>query len=143
MLKSCNYCGRIHDSKIICNQKKAEEKDRWGNRKGSEAVKFRRTSEWTKLSKRVRERDKNMCLCCKAGMPKATRRFNTEGLSVHHIIPIEEDYSERMNEANLITVCGIHHEMCEAGTIPREKQRELADDSMREAGEDRNAPLIY
>ena len=33
MLKSCKYCGRIHDSKILCKQKKIEEDKRKAKRK--------------------------------------------------------------------------------------------------------------
>ena len=95
------------------------------------------------MSLMVRDRDKNMCLCCAAGMPKTSKQFNTEDLSVHHIVPIEEDYSQRLDGANLITVCGIHHEMCEAGVISRDVQRHLVEESMREAGEDADAPLVY
>ena len=84
-----------------------------------------------------------MCLCCKAGLKGTVDRYNTKDLSVHHIIPVEEDYSKRMDGNNLITVCSMHHEMCEAGIIDRETQHTLALESMHEAGEDADAPLIY
>ena len=48
-----------------------------------------------------------------------------------------------MDGDNLITVCCVHHEMCEAGIITRETQRELALKSMHDAGEDADAPLVY
>ena len=63
--------------------------------------------------------------------------------SVHHITPIQEDYEQRLDGANLITVCQTHHEMCEAGIIDRDTQRMLVKESMREAGEDADAPMIF
>lgn len=84
-----------------------------------------------------------MCLCCLAELPGTLKKYNTEDLAVHHIIPIEEDYAQRMDGANLITVCRRHHEMCEAGVISRETQQDLVIKSMREAGEDKDAPLVY
>lgn len=76
-------------------------------------------------------------------MPNTLKKFNTEDLSVHHIVPIEEDYSQRLDGSNLITVCGIHHEMCETGIISRDVQKHLVEESMRAAGEDADAPLVY
>jgi len=143
MLKSCQYCGKIHDSKIICKPKKEAEEKRWGARKKTGALSFRKTYAWTNISRRVRDRDKNMCLCCLAELPGTLKKYNTEDLAVHHIIPIEEDYAQRMDGANLITVCSRHHEMCEAGAISRETQQDLVNKSMREAGEDKDAPLVY
>lgn len=143
MLKSCRYCGRIHDSKFICTPKKHAEEKRQSTRKKTGAFSFRKTNAWTNKSLRVRNRDKFMCLCCKAGLPGTVRRYNTEDLSVHHIVPIEEDDSKRLDGANLITVCGVHHEMCEAGMISRDTQRELVAVSMREAGEDAEAELVF
>jgi hypothetical protein len=84
-----------------------------------------------------------MCLCCKAGLAGTIRRYNTEQLSVHHIVPIEEDATRRLDGSNLITVCALHHEMCEAGIISRDTQRELVITSMREAGEDAEAELVF
>ncbi len=143
MLNSCNYCGRIHDKKIMCAQKKQAMEKRWSTRKKTDASKFRKTNAWTNTSLRIRDRDKYMCLCCKEGLKGTLNRYNTKDLSVHHIIPIEEDYTKRMDGDNLITVCCVHHEMCEAGIITRETQRELALKSMHDAGEDADAPLVY
>lgn len=130
MLRSCKYCGRIHEEKNVCNQKKVAEEKRWANRKQTNALKFRRTNTWTDKSMHIRNRDKYMCLCCMAQFPGTVIRYNTRNLSVHHIIPIEEDYDKRLDDNNLITVCNVHHEMCESGEITREQQRELVVISM-------------
>lgn len=125
MLKSCQYCGRVHDDKQACQQKKQAEQRRSRNRKGSSALMFRRSKDWTDKSIAIRKRDRYLCLCCLAGLPGTASRYNTSNLSVHHITPIEEDYSGRLDNDNLITLCSVHHEMCEAGKISRQAQREL------------------
>ena len=142
MLKSCAYCGKIHDTKKACVEKKKADDERWQHRKNTKAKGFRKTSLWTNTSRSIRERDNYMCLCCKASMPGTIRMYNTQDLSVHHIVPVEEDYDKRLDRENLITVCGVHHEMCEAGSISRDAQRALVDESMKAAGEGGGAPLV-
>lgn len=48
------------------------------------------------------------------------------GLSVHHIVPIEEDYSLRLDNDNLITLCSLCHSIAETGGIERRYLRSLA-----------------
>ena len=142
MLRSCKYCGRIHDAKEICAQKKQAEKRRWEKRKQTKATQFRRSDAWTEKSIRIRQRDKYMCLCCKAMLKGTIQQYNTKDLSVHHITPIEEDYDLRLEDENLITVCGIHHEMCEAEEISRDVQRDLAVRSIQEDTNGEESALI-
>ena len=125
MLKSCKYCGRIHDGKYVCNKKEEAEQRRWANRKNTKAVVFRRSYTWTEKSIAIRKRDNYMCVCCLANMQGTINQHNTQGLSVHHITPINEDYNKRLDSDNLITVCEKHHELCEGGIISREEQRAL------------------
>ena len=124
MLRSCKYCGRIHDPRQECPQKKMSA-ERYMYRCGTKADRFRRTNAWTAKSLMVRDRDRFMCLCCAAQLDGTVRVVETEGLSVHHIVPLEEDFELRLDETNLITVCSVHHEMCEKQQIMREVQREL------------------
>ena len=130
MLKSCQYCGRIHDTKTLCAQKKREQERRWAERENTPAAGFRKKNAWTEKSREIRERDHYLCLCCKENAAGTVRRLNGKDLSVHHIVPIEEDYDMRLDDENLITVCGMHHEMCEAGEISREDQRRYVMKSM-------------
>lgn len=130
MLRSCKYCGRIHDTKDVCSQKKRAQELRWANRKQTDALKFRRSNAWTNKSIEIRRRDQYMCVCCKAMLLGTVKRINTSNLSVHHITPIEEDYSLRLCDDNLITVCDAHHELCEGGKITRDQQRSLAIDAI-------------
>ena len=134
MLKSCKYCGRIHDEKIVCEQKQKANNQRWQNRKQTRALQFRRSNAWTDKSVLIRKRDKYMCLCCKAQLIGTVVQYNTHDVSVHHITPIEEDYDMRLDEDNLITVCPVHHEMCERGDITRDEQRRLVLLSIQEEG---------
>lgn len=143
MLKSCQYCGRIHDAKNACAEKRQADAARWSRRENTKAAGFRKTAAWTELSKSIRARDNYMCQCCKARMPGTIRAYNTQDLSVHHIVPIEEDYDLRMERSNLLTVCGVHHEMCEAGIIDRETQRALALGAMEAASEQVFASLVW
>lgn len=75
-----------------------------------------------------------MCLCCQAGLEKTYKKFNIEELDVHHIIPIEEDFNLRLSDDNLITICKVHHEMCEAGIISREQQMSLLSKTSEDVG---------
>lgn len=142
MLRSCSYCGRIHDSKDMCNQKQRARQGRWTKKADSAATKVHKSHAWNEMSKRIRSRDNYMCLCCKAGLDKTWRTCNTHELSVHHIEPIAECYERRFDGSNLITVCPTHHEMCEAGRIDRRTQHELAIASMDAAGESIDAPIF-
>lgn len=115
MLKSCSYCGKIHDSKYICSKKPNKKKQI------SEADKFRWTSIWKKKTKEIKERDLYLCQICIRELYNTLVKYNTENLSVHHNVPLNEDYNKRLNNKNLLTVCDYHHEMCESGKIPREE----------------------
>jgi len=142
MLRSCSYCGRVHDPKCICPQK-AERMRAKNYRHGTAADKFRRSLAWTNMSRRVRDRDFYMCLCCADGIYRDDGRLSTietNNISVHHITPIEEDYSLRLDETNLISVCARHHEMCEKQLISRDKQRELVLHSIERR--DKNAHVV-
>ena len=114
MLKSCSYCGRVHDSGYIC-PKKAAMTQRYP--KDTRASNIRNSSRWQKTRDHVRQRDHNVCQLCLRNYPGTIRLYETEGLSVHHIIRLEDDESKAFDEDNLITLCRIHHEMAEEGKI--------------------------
>ena len=85
MLRSCKYCGRVHDEQYICPQKSSRIKVK-NYRHDTTADKFRRTMTWTNMSRRVRDRDHYMCLCCAAGICKDDGTLKTieiENISVH------------------------------------------------------------
>ena len=122
MLKSCNYCGRIHDAAYDCGRrpKRIREKS------DSEESAFRRKQIWTKLSKQIRERDNYLCQVCFRNLYMTSKTFNHTNVSVHHIIPIAEDETRATDPYNLITVCQLHHELAESGYIPRHELFDIA-----------------
>lgn len=111
MLRSCSTCGRIHDSGIKCR--------RYPPRM-SDADRFRNTKEWQDARNAARERDVNLCVVC-----RSLGEITTDGLSVHHIVPLEEEFALRVDMDNLITLCGMHHEEAERGDISRSELRRL------------------
>ena len=119
MLKSCSHCGKIHDSKYICSKRQNKKKQI------SEADKFRWTNIWKKKTKEIKERDLYLCQICIRELYNTLVKYNTENLSVHHNVPLSEDYNKRLDNDNLLTVCDYHHEMCESGEIPREEVQRI------------------
>ncbi len=113
MLKSCKYCGKIHDSKYDCGKKPRRKKIR------TEQNQFRSTNAWKNKSIQIRERDHYLCQVCARNLYHTQQQYNDKGLEVHHIIPVAEDYDRRLDDENLITLCEYHHEMAERGEIPR------------------------
>ena len=85
---------------------------------------FRGSPKWKAARRAARERDRNACRWC-----LARGDLVTDGLSVHHIIPLEEDFGLRAEPANLITLCSACHEAAEAGRIPRESLIALTQDA--------------
>uniref|UniRef100_UPI0013DE6288 HNH endonuclease n=1 Tax=Mediterraneibacter glycyrrhizinilyticus TaxID=342942 RepID=UPI0013DE6288 len=59
------------------------------------------------------------------------RQFETDNISVHHIVPIAEDWERRLDDENLITLCSKHHEMAERGEIKRKKLLSIAKEQER------------
>lgn len=112
MLKSCKYCMRIHDSKFDCGKKPIRKKQ--GNNKD----RFRWTSVWQKKRQEIKERDKYLCQVCIRKLYDTKTQFNYNDLEVHHAISLEEDFDKRLDNDNLITICGEHHEKAENGEIP-------------------------
>ena len=117
MLKTCSVCGKIHDFNKVCKRQKPKKK--------SEANKFRKTNKWTEKSRSIRQRDKYLCQVCITGKYDTNYRYTYKDLEVHHIVPLEEDYSKRLDSNNLITLCRYHHEMAESGKIQREELLEI------------------
>lgn len=117
MLKSCKYCGRIHDSKIVCKSKEEAQKRR---KRFSNKDRFRGTEVWKRKRKEIRERDRCICQVCVRNLYNPIRIYETDNLQVHHAIPLEDDFDKRLDNENLLTLCERHHEMAESGEIPIE-----------------------
>ena len=120
MRKSCKYCGRTHAIGHICKDKPRYDKPRT---KGID--KFRHTRDWLHKRAEIIERDGYRCRLCEE--ERRPRRYNPGTLSVHHIIPMSEDWSRRLDGDNLITLCSKHHEQAERGIYSKEILFELAE----------------
>lgn len=74
----------------------------------------------------IRARDKYLCQACIRQLPGTVTQYNYMDLSVHHIVPLQEDWDRRFDNKNLVTLCGLHHEMAERGGITREMLFKIA-----------------
>lgn len=122
MLISCSRCGRVHDKQFICEGKKRT----YSKKKFSLADKFRKTQAWVKKRGDIVNRDRALCLVCMSGKyPSYTNRPLNQKIQVHHITPINEDYTRRLDDDNLICLCTYHHYMAEHNQIKRKELYEL------------------
>lgn len=112
MLKSCSYCGRIHDSKYDCGKRPKKFKKKY------EKDAFRSSYAWQRKTEEIKARDNHLCQVCIRNLYGTIARLNSIGLSVHHAISLKENYELRLDNNNLITLCTKHHEMAESGEIP-------------------------
>lgn len=118
MLKACGKCGRIHDSKFNCTPPQKYKCDK-------RIEQFRNSQAWKNKTKEIKNRDKHMCIACLNGLEGTIVKYNSQGLSVHHIIPIAIDFDKRFDNDNLITLCRYHHERAEKGLIKPDTLRKL------------------
>ena len=122
MLKSCKYCGKIHDEKVICEQKQQvleKQKDRKYHH--TETYKaYHNSTYWNKLSKHIRERDLYMCQIC-----------GKQAEEVHHIEKIEEEPNKAYDETNLISLCHLCHTRAEKGFIEKSELLNLVEQSIK------------
>lgn len=129
MLKSCSYCGRIHDSKFDCGKKPKKYK------RPSKQDKFRWTKAWQRKRGEIKERDSGVCQVCIRDLYEPYKRIEYHEISVHHAIPLEQDFDKRLDNDNLLTLCLRHHEMAESGEIPYEVIKEIIDEQEEAAEE--------
>ncbi len=117
--KSCKHCGRVHDEGYKCNKKPIKRK------KIDDSVRFRNSPKWQKKRKHIKERDNYLCQVCIREIYNTRRKYNSDNLQVHHAMPINLSEDLRLNESNLITLCSMHHSMCDKGQIPYEKVKKI------------------
>ena len=112
MLKSCKYCGRIHDTKYICPRKPVRKK------KDNMILRFRNSNSWKKKRREIKERDLYLCQICIRNLYDTKVHMNGKDISVHHAVSLEQNFSRRLDDDNLLTLCERHHRMAEDGEIP-------------------------
>lgn len=119
MKRSCKYCGFIHEVGFNCPSKpKRKQKDR-------EEDVFRNTYIWQKKREEIKERDLYLCVACRDENINGKIKYNFDDLEVHHIVPLKEDYSLRLENDNLITLCNNHHRDAESGAIKADYLKSL------------------
>lgn len=75
-----------------------------------------------------------MCQICVRKLYGTKRQYNVDNIEVHHIVPIAEDYDKRLDDSNLICLCGRHHEQAEVGEIARVELIKIAHEQAEKYG---------
>ena len=115
MLQSCKWCGRMHPFGFTCPKKPQP------HRKNTRAQRFRNTTAWKCTREAVNKRDLHLCrLCLRRGV------LEPNGLSTHHIIPLEETMDYATDEDWCITLCDNDHKAADRGEYSRQELHELA-----------------
>ena len=118
--KTCKYCGRIHEEGYVCSKKPRKNKKKTGA-----ASRFRSTSAWQEKRRQIKERDSYLCQVCIRDLYSTWRRYNHQDLQVHHAMPIDASEELRLENSNLITLCPMHHAMCDRGEIAYDEIKEI------------------
>ena len=115
MLKSCKYCGRIHDSKFDCGRKPKKV----NRRHTGELIRY--TSKMKKKSEEIKAAADYMC---------EYHRYKNEivytELETHHIIKLQQRPDLALEDSNLICLCRNCHEKAEKGEISPRLLRKIA-----------------
>lgn len=106
--KRCSRCGKriISGTTCECAKKRYKEYDR--NYRDKASKNFYNSSEWLKIRGHVLERDEEIDVYI----------YMTTGEilladTVHHIIPLKDDWSKRLDEENLMSLNHDTHSMIE------------------------------
>lgn len=114
MKRSCPYCGRIHDYAYQCPMKPRTSE----GRRDKQIAAFRGSKAWKAKRKDIMHRDKGFCVVCRMGLDGEPDLVPAD--SVHHITPLSDDFEQRLDDNNLISLCAYHHERAERGDIDAE-----------------------
>jgi len=124
-LITCKFCGKIHKVDFDCGHKPTRIKN------NTAADRFRWSTAWKKKREQIKSRDKNLCQVCIRKLYDTVQQYTYNDIEVHHIEPIVENYYARLDDDNLITICGYHHELAEHNKIPRYELKEIAREQER------------
>jgi 5-methylcytosine-specific restriction enzyme A len=116
LLKSCKYCGSIHDRTYQCPSKPKRTKPQ-----PTHIDKFRWSRQWANKRKQINERDRYLCQLCLRKLHHTETQYNFTNIEVHHIIPLVEDFNKRLDDDNLVCLCAYHHKGAESGEISRDE----------------------
>ena len=115
MLKSCRYCGRIHDSKYDCGKRPRKV----NHRHSTEHLRY--TSRMKRKSEEVKAAANYLC----EYHLYLGQLVYTE-LETHHIIKLQERQDLALEDSNLICLCRNCHEKAEKGEISPQLLRKIA-----------------
>ncbi|MBO7275259.1 MAG: HNH endonuclease, partial [Clostridia bacterium] len=124
MLRSCHWCGKIHDSKLNCGKRPQRQYRRSQEESG------RYTAAWNRKSDEIKERSHYLCSVC-----LADGVLTYDELETHHIVKLRDRPDLLLEDSNLICLCVKHHKMAERGKISADRLRGLA------AKRDQGSPL--
>jgi len=103
-----------HSLKGFCSN---ECRIEWLESGGPHSEEYEEYEAWAIISKKIRERDDNMCRVCGMSSEEHYQEYGVD-LHVHHIIPASdfESQVEANTPENLITLCHAHHTEYEGET---------------------------
>ncbi len=80
---------------------------------------------WHRNRQQIRERDCYLCQMCIRELYGTHRKYNYEGLQVHHAVPVNSSEELRLDGSNLITLSSMHHAMCDTSKIPYDEVKQV------------------
>lgn len=105
----CQSCAELTEKQNNAN--KAERNRLYDtSKRNRQSAEFYKSMAWRKLRESKLLNEHNECEICRS-RGKATRAAH-----VHHIVPIAEDWSKRLQYDNLLAVCQRHHNQIEGKT---------------------------
>lgn len=104
LIKVCPKCGKIiPQGQSLCPDcaaKRIPRADKIYDENRDPNIKaFRNSSVWRRKRAYIMERDGYMCKCC----------HERQATAVHHIVPLWADFSLRLRDDNLISLCDTCH----------------------------------
>ena len=104
--KICSRCGKPF-SGYECKACAAKRAKRYNDLDRDMDRNMVYNNEWVKAKKFVLMRDKGLCRMCLF----IHNIMNGDNLTVHHIVPVEDDSTLWYDSNNLITLCAGHHQV--------------------------------
>lgn len=120
MLKSCQYCGSVHDNKFDCGKKPKPRYGKGYTKERTDIDNARNSRKWRAKSLEIRKRDNHLCQVCIRQLFNTLQQYTFDTIEVHHVVPLVESMIRMYDNMNLISLCKYHHNMAEHGEIPRD-----------------------
>ena len=64
-------------------------------------------------------------------------------MQVHHAMPINLSEDLKLDESNLITLCSMHHSMCDKGQIPYKEVKKIINEQNQKQSNLPTTPKIF